>query len=77
MVAPYPELSRINHEHGTVPIQITVSEYGQVVNAKLVGTSGYERLDTAALKAVKNTSFIPAKQGYNSIEHTYIINITY
>ncbi|QEY26289.1 energy transducer TonB [Neisseria zalophi] len=74
---PYPELSKINNEHGTVLVEVTISRYGRPERVKLAKTSGYERLDTAALKTIENTIFEPAQKGYDQVPFTYVIDINF
>ena len=58
----YPRLSRRLGEEGTVWIGVWVSEKGKVEKAEIQKSSGYRRLDAAALKAAKKTHFIPAEK---------------
>jgi protein TonB len=56
----YPPTSRRLGETGVVTLQIYVNEEGKVVEAKVAKSSGFERLDQAAVKHVKRAwRFIP------------------
>lgn len=56
----YPSLSRRLGEQGTAVIQILVDVDGRVIDAKLLQSSGHDRLDQAALAGVRNTyRFLP------------------
>ncbi len=50
----YPLDSRRLGEEGTVLIQVELNTGGQVDKAEVVSSSGYARLDNAALTAIKN-----------------------
>ena len=52
----YPSFSRKRREEGTVKIIITI-EKGGVTKAEVESSSGYERLDASALRAVKQWRF--------------------
>lgn len=60
---PYPALSRRLGEEGVVLLRVYVSVNGQPEQIQLAKSSGYERLDDAALQAVSSWKFIPARQG--------------
>ncbi len=56
----YPPVSRRLGEQGTVIIEVLVDAGGHAVEAKLVQSSGFARLDQAALDGVKtNYRFVP------------------
>jgi periplasmic protein TonB len=56
----YPPVSRRLGEQGTVIIEVLVDAGGHAVEAKLVQSSGFPRLDQAALDGVKtNYRFVP------------------
>lgn len=60
-VGEYPELSRVNREEGTVTVRFTINTDGSVSNARLAHSSGYPRLDQAALDQVStNWRYYPA-----------------
>ncbi len=50
----YPWICRKRHQEGTVTMKVKVDEDGNVIQAQVYKTSGYEKLDEAALKAVKS-----------------------
>ena len=58
----YPQLSRRLGEEGQVMVRAQVSADGKVLSVELKQSSGFERLDEAALKAV-------AKYRFTSIGH--------
>lgn len=56
----YPPTSRRLGEQGSVVLQVLVDVDGRVIDAKLLQSSGYDRLDQAALAGVKNDyRFLP------------------
>ncbi|MBD3776279.1 MAG: energy transducer TonB [Thiotrichales bacterium] len=73
----YPRLSKRAGEEGTVVLKVRVSAAGQAKQVELYATSGYKRLDKAALEAVKNWQFSPAKQGSVNIESTVLVPVKF
>jgi protein TonB len=57
----YPELARLSELEGTVFVQIGVDESGNVAWAEIV--RGVPGLNDAALEAVRQWKFTPARQG--------------
>jgi len=56
----YPPTSRRLGEQGSVTLQVLVDTDGRVLDAKLVQSSGFERLDQAALDGVRGSyRFLP------------------
>jgi len=58
----YPSLSRRQREQGLVKLRVHVTEEGRAGEVMLHMSSGYERLDRAALDAVKRWRFRPAQR---------------
>jgi protein TonB len=56
----YPSLSRRHNDEGTVTLTVELNENGQVVSARVNTSSGYPRLDEAALAAVRSWRCNPA-----------------
>lgn len=50
----YPAISRRMGEEGKLVLRVELDESGRIDDAKVINSSGYERLDTAALAAVKS-----------------------
>ena len=67
----YPMLSRKRKEQGTVWLLLLVSKEGVVTQLKLKKTSGFDRLDQAALQAVKKWKFQPARKQGQPIDYWY------
>lgn len=74
----YPDLSRRLSEQGTTVLKITIDTSGTVVEADVVKSSGYQRLDEAAVNMVKNKwHYTPAMQYGKPIQFTANINIVW
>jgi len=58
-------------------LKVHVSVAGKALNVQLFKSSGFTRLDDAALDAVKSWNFVPAKQGDQSIEGWVIVPISF
>jgi protein TonB len=59
----YPALSQRLGEEGTAIIRLQVSVDGGVIDARVEKSSGYPRLDNAALDAVRKARFKPGTRG--------------
>jgi TonB family protein len=66
----YPRYSRINGEEGTVVLIVEVLANRMPGKIKVVTSSGYRRLDCAAVKALEKASFIPAKVAGKAVAST-------
>lgn len=62
----YPYFSRVKGEEGQVLLKVLVDATGQVIQTTTLTSSGYSRLDEAAIKAVKKWQFIPAQTRGNA-----------
>lgn len=61
-VPGYPPTSRRLGEEGTVVLRVELDEHGQVWAARVSSSSGFARLDTAALDAVRTWRCTPAQR---------------
>ncbi|GAB3248424.1 hypothetical protein GCM10027296_11430 [Chitinimonas naiadis] len=68
----YPGLSRKLGEQGRVLLSVYILADGTVGEIKLKKSSGYDRLDDAALNAVKRWKYIPAKQAGTPINFWFV-----
>jgi protein TonB len=73
----YPMQSRRLNEAGRVLLRVQVSETGNATEVQLHQSSGYSRLDQAALDAVKRWRFVPARRGDVAISEWVIVPITF
>lgn len=68
----YPTMSRRTAESGTVVVRVELDEQGQVSSAKVHNSSGFPRLDEAALAAVRHWQCTPPRrngQNLRSVAH--------
>lgn len=73
----YPVESRRLKEQGTVTVKVLVSPEGTVQDLKLAESSGHSRLDKAALAAIRNWRFAPAKQAGQPVATWVIVPIPF
>ena len=68
----YPALSKRLGEEGVVLVSLLILADGQVTEVALARTSGYPRLDAAALAAVRHWHYRPARRGGVAIDYRYL-----
>lgn len=73
----YPMTSRMRGEEGTVLLEMSVTAAGTVSSVRVLKSSGYPRLDRAALEAVRSWRFIPAYIGDRPVESVVRQAITF
>lgn len=73
----YPALSRRLGEQGRVMLDVYILPDGSVGEIKLNRTSGFPRLDNAALQAVKSWKYVPAKRGDKPIPYWYVQPVSF
>jgi protein TonB len=59
----YPEISRRRGQEGTVLLELSVDANGRVAEVRIVESSGFSALDTAAAEALRDWRFRPAQRG--------------
>ena len=59
----YPPLSRRMGEEGKVVLRVLVNERGFAEDVQVRTSSGFPRLDAAALESVRHWKFVPARRG--------------
>ena len=73
----YPSASRRLEEEGTVTLKFLIGVDGRVMQSEVEKTSGFQRLDEAALKALSKCQFKPGtidgkpEQSWASIKYTW------
>lgn len=73
----YPKISRRLGEEGTVYLRAHVLPDGSPEQVRIDRSSGSERLDEAALDAVRKWRFVPAKRGTSAVPAWVVIPITF
>ncbi|HEX5539060.1 MAG TPA: energy transducer TonB [Methylophilaceae bacterium] len=69
----YPTLSRRMGEEGRVLLRVHVTENGDAENVEIEKGSGSERLDEAALEAVRKWKFVPAKRDNQAVSASVLV----
>lgn len=70
-IPEYPFVSRRLREQGTLRLKLTIDEKGSVAEAAVVNSSGFQRLDEAAVNWVKSHwRYTPAMQGTKPVAST-------
>ena len=64
----YPRYEARTGVEGTVRLRVFVTREGRAAEVHLAQTSGSSALDTAAIAAVRNWKFVPAKRGQEPVE---------
>ncbi len=73
----YPPLSRRQGEEGKVLLKVRVSAKGEALEVSISKTSGFPRLDNAAIDAVTHWRFVPAKRGDETVDSSVVVPITF
>lgn len=73
----YPSTSKRLREQGRVLVRVHVSRDGHPLSVALEKGSGFERLDRAALDAVRRWKFVPARQGDDAIEAAVLVPLDF
>lgn len=73
----YPRSSQKRNHEGTVVLTIQVLKNGKAGRVVVHSSSGFKRLDEAAVKAAKAADYIPAKQFGKDIESELTQPITF
>lgn len=73
----YPALSRRMNEEGKVLLKVRVSAQGTALDVAVSKSSGFPRLDAAAIDAVTRWRFVPARRGDEAVDSSVIVPITF
>lgn len=73
----YPPMARRLGEQGRVLLRVLVSESGYAENVQIENSSGHGKLDQAAIEAVKQWTFIPAKRSNQAISAYVLVPIKF
>jgi periplasmic protein TonB len=64
----YPTLARRRHQEGLVLLMVNVTAQGRVARVEVKKSSGFFLLDDAAVQAVRDWEFQPARLGSRALE---------
>ena len=73
----YPSVSRRLGEQGKVLLRVQVAADGKADSVALHTSSGSNRLDQAALAAVKKWRFVPAKRGGQAVSASVVVPVSF
>ncbi len=73
----YPILSKRRREQGKVMLRVLVGVNGQPENIEIQKSSGFERLDAAALETVRHWKFVPARRGETAVAAWALVPISF
>ena len=73
----YPLSSRRNKEEGTVVFKISLNSKGDMINYKIIKSSGYKKLDKQAEISVKSAKFQPALNNGKPVSSDFELKITF
>ena len=73
----YPSMSRRQGEEGRVLMKVLVSASGAAEDVQVEKSSGSDRLDNAAVSAVKRWRFIPAKKNNQPLSAYVLVPIKF
>lgn len=71
----YPPIARQAHASGTVVVQVTIDENGNVISARAV--SGHPLLQAVAVSAARNARFSPTKLSGQPVKVTGVITYNF
>lgn len=74
---PYPAISRRLGEQGQVLISALISKDGSATQARIEQSSGFQRLDQAALETVRQWRFVPGRRAGVAQDMWFKIPITF
>lgn len=73
----YPASSKRFGETGTVTLRVQVGANGRAESVEVAQSSGFERLDRAALDAVRRWKFLPARQGDQAVAASVLVPLNF
>jgi periplasmic protein TonB len=74
---PYPNASRRLGEAGTVYLRVQVSADGNAMQVDVKTSSGFPRLDQAAVDTVSRWHFIPARRGHAQVVSWVVVPVVF
>lgn len=73
----YPQIARRRGDQGRVLIKVLVTSQGDASNVTLERSSGSNYLDEAAIKAVRNWKFVPARSNNEAVSGYVTVPINF
>ncbi len=73
----YPTMSKRLGEQGKVLLRVLVNSKGFPDKVEIDKSSGFARLDNAALQAVERWKFVPARQGAQAVVASVIVPVSF
>lgn len=73
----YPSASRRLNETGVSRLRVLVAPSGRVQQIEIERSSGFSRLDQAAMSAVRDWKFAPARQGESAVAAWVLVPINW
>ena len=73
----YPRYSRRHNQEGAVVLKVEISSTGEQTKITIISSSGYARLDRAAIRTLEQASFSPARQGGREVASTKQITVAF
>lgn len=73
----YPQMSRRLGEQGRVVLRVFVEPDGRPSQVAVRSSSGFPRLDSAAVEAVRDWMFVPARRGSESVAAWVLIPLNF
>jgi protein TonB len=74
----YPAVARRREQQGTVTVRALIGADGSVERAEIADSSGFDKLDDAALETVRSRwRFVPARRGGIAVESWVLVPIRF
>ena len=73
----YPQMARRKSQQGRVLLKVLVEESGIAETVELSKSSGFEKLDEAAITAVQKWTFIPAKRNNQAVKAYVLVPVKF
>lgn len=77
VVPDYPDYARTLGQYGTSIVQIAINADGSVAGTTVFGSSGYDLLDKAVLRAAQTSTYEPARSYCRPVPGTYLFVTTF
>ena len=74
---PYPSISRRLGEQGTTQMRVCLDVQGSPQSVDVSRSSGFERLDSAAVQAVRKWKFEPSRRGTVPVEDCVFVPVNF